>query len=110
MLESLTWERVGEEEDPEGSHSQNVRGELGWGVRRLFVLYFLGRGGERGWGANACVCPVLGMGLGQNGLTAGAVGGFCWSVCLSFGVKKKNKRRVYLGAEYTPEFFDLSFV
>lgn len=47
MLESLTWERVGEEEDPEGSHSQNVRGELGWGVRRLFVLYFLGRGGEQ---------------------------------------------------------------
>lgn len=45
VLESLTWERVGEEEDPEGSHSQNVRGELGWGVRRLFVLYFLGRGG-----------------------------------------------------------------
>lgn len=45
------------------------------------------------------LCPVSGMVLGQNGLTAGAVGGggrtFCWSVCLSFGVKTKQDASVF---------------
>lgn len=48
VLESLTWERGGgEEDDPGGSDSQNVRGELGWGVIGLFILYFWGGGGGK---------------------------------------------------------------
>lgn len=43
----------GGEEDPEGSHSQNVRGELGWGVVGLFILYFLRGDGE---GGGKCFC------------------------------------------------------
>lgn len=66
------------------------------------------------------LCPVPGMVLGQNGLTAGASGrgeaaGNSAGVFASVSGLKQNKRRVYLGAEYTPEpdpaeFFDFSFV
>lgn len=48
LLETLTREWWGKDDDPPGSRSQNVRGELGWGVTGLFILYFLGREGEEG--------------------------------------------------------------
>lgn len=56
----LTWERLGEEEeDPEGSHSQNVRGELGWGVTGLFI-FVLGKRWGGGGGADAFL-PLPGV-------------------------------------------------